>query len=373
MMHRNGVKALVLAAGVGTRLDPLTKVVPKPLVPIGNRPVMEHVLRLLKHHNISDVSANLHYMADTIPQYFGGVKDLDQNLHFVKEDVLSGDAGGMRACKQYLSDSTFIVIMGDIITDIDLSFLVSRHKRSGAVASIALKPVADVQHFGVARLDQSGLIQEFQEKPKPEEAISNLASTGIYVFEPGIFDYVPRSGDYMFGKELFPKLLRMGVPVNGVRVLGHWADIGTIEAYRQASFDAVSGVIDVEMPTNYCDTALQDRLRLDGSLHMGENCQVSDGVRIVGNVILGDNCTIGPGVTLEDTIIWSNTTIEKDARVSNSIIGQNYKLAAGSRKDNAVLVEESAIKPDLSTKLARLRLHADSNGFVSNSRMHRSA
>ena len=373
MMHRNGVKALVLAAGVGTRLDPLTKSVPKPLVPIGNRPVMEHVLRLLKHHNISDVSANLHYMADTIPQYFDGVSDLGQNLHFVKEDVLSGDAGGMRACKQYLSDSTFIVIMGDIITDIDLSFLVSRHKRSGAVASIALKPVSDVQHFGVARLDQNGLIQEFQEKPKPEEAISNLASTGIYVFEPGIFDYVPRSGDYMFGKELFPKLLRMGVPINGVRVLGHWADIGTIDAYKQASFDAVSGVIDVDMPTNHYDSDSDTDFNVLGSLHMGENCRIGEGAKIIGNVILGDNCTIGPGTILEDSIIWSNTTVGKDSRITNSIIGHNCKIPAGSRKDNAVLVEESALKPDLSTKLARLRLHADSNGFVSNSRMHRSA
>jgi len=374
-MQRNAVKALVLAAGVGTRLDPLTKSVPKPLVPIGNRPVMEHVLRLLKHHNITDVSANLHYMADMIPEYFKGLSDLGQDLHFVKEEVLSGDAGGMRACKQYLKGSTFIVLMGDIITDIDLSYLVSRHKRSGALASIALKPVDDVQHFGVARLDQKGLIQEFQEKPQPEEAISNLASTGIYVFEPEIFDYIPGSGDYMFGKELFPKLLRMGVPINGVRVLGHWADIGTIDAYKQASFDAVSGVIDIEMPENHfhSDREHQIFVAKNSSLHMGKNCIVSPGTRVVGNVIIGDNCNIGPGCVLEDSIIWSDTTIARDARITNSIIGHNCLVQAGSRKDNAAIVQDSHIAPDLSVKLAKLRQHADINGFVSNSRMHRSA
>ena len=184
-MHKDATKALVLAAGVGTRLDPLTKSVPKPLVPVANRPVMEHVLRLLKRHGVNEVAANLHYMADKMPEYFNGVKDLGQKLHFVHEKELSGDAGGMRACKKFLKDSTFVVLMGDIITDIDITYIVQKHKRSGAIASIALKTVEDVQHFGVAKLDRDGRIIQFQEKPKLEEAISNLASTGIYVFEPG--------------------------------------------------------------------------------------------------------------------------------------------------------------------------------------------
>ncbi|MBS1998616.1 MAG: NDP-sugar synthase [Cyanobacteria bacterium SZAS LIN-2] len=372
-MAKDNTRALVLAAGVGTRLDPLTKSVPKPLVPVANRPVMEHVLRLLKRHNINDISANLHYMADMIPEYFQTVQGLEQNLHFVKEEVLSGDAGGMRACKKHLQGSTFIVLMGDIITDIDLSFLISRHKRSGALASIALKSVEDVQHFGVARLDKNGLIQEFQEKPKPEEAISNLASTGIYVFEPQIFDYVPRAGNYMFGKELFPKLLRMGVPLNGVRVLGHWADIGTIETYKQTSFDAINGVIDIDMPNNTCQSDRQRyrQVNVQGTAHIGKDCRISAGVRLIGNNIVGDNCSIGPGAVLEDCIVWSGTTIAGDADLKNCVLGHDSAIAAGSHHQDETIVQGATA--DLDTRLARLRIHADVNGFMSNRRMNRSA
>jgi mannose-1-phosphate guanylyltransferase len=374
--RNSATKALVLAAGVGTRLDPLTKSVPKPLVPVGNRPVMEHVLRLLKRHNINDVSANLHYMADMIPAYFENVKDLGQSLHFVKEETLSGDAGGMRACKAFLKDSTFVVLMGDIITDIDLSFVVNKHKRSGAVASIALKTVDDVQHFGVARLNNEHRIVEFQEKPKPEEAISNLASTGIYVFEPEIFDYVPNNGTYMFGNELFPKLLRMGVPINGIRVLGHWSDIGTINTYRQTSFDAINGNIDIDMPANHYDPYTHRHVDVEGSFLLGRNCQVSAGVKVRGNVIVGDNCTIGPGVTLEDTIIWPNSKITADAVLRGSIVGNNCVIPAGTFYEEATVVQQKTAQsaPDLPSKLARLRQsHADQNGYLGNSRVDRSA
>lgn len=373
-MNKNAVKALILAAGVGTRLDPLTKSVPKPLVPVGNRPVMEHVLNLLRRHHITEVSANLHYLADMIPQYFNDLPGLGQQLHFVKEEILSGDAGGMRACKRYLQGSTFVVMMGDIITDIDLSFLINRHKRSGAIASIALKSVEDVQHFGVARIDRNGRIEEFQEKPKAEDAISNLASTGIYVFEPEIFNYVPRSGTYMFGNELFPKLLRMGVPLNGVRVLGHWSDIGTIATYRQTTFDAINGLIDVELPTNNYKAGFNRQLNVDGTFQLGKNCQLSAGIKIVGNVVIGDNCVIGPGVQLEDTIIWPNTTIAADSVLKGSIVGNNCVIEAGTYYEEATIVDRPSAQTDLPSKLAKLRqLHADKNGYLSNSNMHRSA
>jgi NDP-sugar pyrophosphorylase family protein len=374
VMNKNAVKALILAAGVGTRLDPLTKSVPKPLVPVGNRPVMEHVLNLLRRHHITEVSANLHYLADMIPQYFNDLPGLGQQLHFVKEEILSGDAGGMRACKRYLQGSTFVVMMGDIITDIDLSFLINRHKRSGAIASIALKSVEDVQHFGVARIDRNGRIEEFQEKPKAEDAISNLASTGIYVFEPEIFNYVPRSGTYMFGNELFPKLLRMGVPLNGVRVLGHWSDIGTIATYRQTTFDAINGLIDVELPTNNYKAGFNRQLNVDGTFQLGKNCQLSAGIKIVGNVVIGDNCVIGPGVQLEDTIIWPNTTIAADSVLKGSIVGNNCVIEAGTYYEEATIVDRPSAQTDLPSKLAKLRqLHADKNGYLSNSNMHRSA
>jgi mannose-1-phosphate guanylyltransferase/mannose-1-phosphate guanylyltransferase/phosphomannomutase len=210
---------------------------------------------------------------------------------------------------------------------------------------------------------------------KKNQAISNLASTGIYVFEPSIFDYVPRNGVYMFGNELFPKLLRMGVPINGVRVLGHWCDIGTIEAYRQATFDTINGMINVELPTNHFDRNIHKQVRVRGNLQLGKDCQLAAGINISGNVVIGDNCVIAPGVTLENTIVWPGTTISADSVLKNSIVGNNCIIPAGTYHEQETIVDLKTTNTDLPSKLAKLRqLHADKNGYMSNSHMqHRSA
>ena len=189
-----------------------------------------------------------------------------------------------------------------------------------------------------------------------------------------IFDYVPNSGMYMFGNELFPKLLRMGVPINGIKVFGHWSDIGTIATYRQTSFDAINGDINIPLPTNHYDAASNRQIKVDGNFHLGKNCQISAGVKISGNVIIGDNCVIGPGVTLEDTIVWPDTKIAADSVLKGSIVGNNCIIPAGAYYEEATLVEAKIAQADLPSKLAKLRdTHADQNGFLGNSRIDRSA
>src|SRR3990167_6567846 len=161
------MKAMVLAAGVGSRLDPLTMQIPKPLVPVANRPVMEHILRLLKHHGVGQVISNLHYLPEKLVEYFGDGSALGLNMQFYLEEKLSGDAGGVRGCREFLGDETFLVLMGDLLTDVNLSHLVRQHKLKGAIATIAVKQVADVSQFGVVLTDEQGFITGFQEKPNP--------------------------------------------------------------------------------------------------------------------------------------------------------------------------------------------------------------
>ena len=241
------MKAMVLAAGAGTRLDPLTLQLPKPLVPVVNIPVIDHTLNLLKRHGFDNVWANLHHLPDLMANHFEK-NNLPVKVNYLIEDELSGDAGGVRACRKNLDDSTLLVIMGDLLTNADLSYVVEQHKKNNSLATIALKAVEDVSQFGVAVIDKNGRIKEFQEKPAPKEAKSNLASTGIYILEPAVFDHMPITGNYGFGKQLFPDLVNKGLPVLGVEINSYWSDVGTFEQYRRANFDALDKKIELALP-----------------------------------------------------------------------------------------------------------------------------
>lgn len=345
-MQGQGPKAVVLAAGVGSRLEPLTKQLPKPLVPFGNRPVMEHILRLLKKHNIRETVSNVHYLANKVTNYFGDGHSFDMKMSFVKEDVLSGDAGGVRACRAYLTNDTFVVVMGDLITDLDLSYVITQHKEKGAIATIALKQVEDVERFGVALIEQNGYVRGFQEKPARDEAQSNLASTGVYVFEPEIFEHIPETGVVGFGRDVFPKLIAQGLPVLGVEVWGYWSDIGTLAQYKQSSMDALDGLIDLHItgeaiPQGWmnCGSVISDNARIGGPLLMGCNSYVADDVRTKGHVVIGDNCLIESGVELQDTIIWPGTVIGARSLIRNTVVGLNCWVDRGSSVSDTAIVE----------------------------------
>lgn len=336
---------MVLAAGVGSRLDPLTSQVPKPIVPIANIPVMEHILALLSRHGFTEVAANLHYLPHKITEYFSEslVGHYNLKIHFNHEETLSGDAGGVRSCKQFLSDGTFIVMMGDLLTDADLTHIVSEHKRKKALATIGIKKVEDVSHFGVVLTDKDGFITGFQEKPQPHEALSNLASTGIYVLEPEVFNHIPMEGTYGFGRQLFPKLVESGLPVLGVEILSYWNDVGTIEQYRLTNFDALDGKVDIPLPGQKTEkrngltmwlsegAVYEDDSMFAGKIMLGKNTRVGAGVQLKGRVIIGDNCVIEPGAQIEDSVIWSNTRIQSKASLCDCIIGSDCEVKNGSK------------------------------------------
>lgn len=342
------LKAMVLAAGVGSRMDPLTRNCVKPLAPIANRPVMEHILLLLKKHGVSSIVSNLHHLPQQVPEYFGNGDSLELDITYCEERVLSGDAGGVRACRSYFENGgTFIVVMGDLITDADLTYVLNQHKAKGAVATIALQKVPDVSRFGVAVLNDDGLITAFQEKPKQEEAISDLASTGIYILEPEVFKHMPADGELSFGKQLFPNLVAKGLPVLGVQVFGYWSDIGTLKDYKKANRDALAGLIDLNVPgvrTEFgwmgSGSSIGKGCRVDGTVLIGRNSHIDAGVKLTGSVIIGDNCYVGAGSRIEDSVIWSGTTLGANANVEDSIIGNGCDIPA-----NMDIVCEATIEP----------------------------
>jgi mannose-1-phosphate guanylyltransferase/mannose-1-phosphate guanylyltransferase/phosphomannomutase len=343
---------MVLAAGVGTRLEPLTTQVPKPMVPIANVPVMEHILHLLKANGFDEICANIHYLPDQISDYFQDGEKFGVKLHLLKEEQLTGDAGGVRACRQYLDQSTFIVLMGDLLTDANLESVVRRHKEKKAIATIALKEVSDVSHFGVAVLDQNGFIKGFQEKPQPEEALSNLASTGIYVLEPEVFDHVPKTGSFGFGRQLFPSLVAKGLPVLGHPIEAYWNDVGTIEQYRLTNFDALNGELKVDLPGKLVKHAggtmrvgnaakVSEQIVVKGTVLIGANSVVGNDVVFNGNVVIGDNCVIGEGVQFTDSIVWEGSQIGDRAVIKDSVLGKSSRIAPGVTQEGTATVPTS--------------------------------
>jgi mannose-1-phosphate guanylyltransferase/mannose-1-phosphate guanylyltransferase/phosphomannomutase len=341
---------MVLAAGVGSRLEPLTTQTPKPLVPVANIPVMEHILKLLKEHNFTDICANLHYMPEEIQNCFGDGSRLGINLNYKYEEELSGDAGGVRACRNFLGNSTFLVLMGDLLTDADLTHIFNEHKRKGALASIALKQVKDVSHFGVALLDGDGFITGFQEKPSPEKALSNLASTGIYVLEPEVFDHIPKEGQFGFGRQLFPSLVEKGLPVLGIEIDTYWSDVGTIAQYRTSNFDALAEHIHLSLPGAkqkgshnvwISDQAtIHPGAKIAGNVLIGSRSTVKEGVELSGTVVIGSDCEIESGARLQDCVIWDGARIGAKAQLVDSVVARHCKIEAGAKLSNEAVVPD---------------------------------
>lgn len=324
---------MVLAAGLGTRLRPLTYEIPKPMVPVLDRPVMEHILDLLERHRIDDVIANLHYFPDTIRDYFG------DRVRYRFEEELLGTAGGVRACADFLADDTFLIISGDALTDIDLTALIERHYATGAVATLAVKRVADTREYGVVVHDADGRITGFQEKPSPDEARSNLGNCGIYVFEPRIFDYFPDRPFVDWAKDVFPALLEAGEPFHIHEIGEYWNDVGSLGELRQGTFDALRGELQLDVVGEEDASGLRlapgasigADVEIEGPVWVGRGANVGDGARLTGPVVVGDGAHVGRAAQLRDTIVFPGTRIADGAIMIGAIAGHAGILASLDR------------------------------------------
>ncbi len=318
------MKAMVLAAGLGTRLRPLTFELPKPMVPVLDRPVMAHIVDLLDRHGYDDVIANLHYFPDTIRDYFG------DRLVYREEPELLGTAGGVRNCADFLDGGPFLIISGDALTDIDLTRFVERHKAAGGVATLAVKRVDDTREFGVVLHDAEGRITGFQEKPDPAEALSDLGNCGIYLLEPEIFDYFPRRPFVDWANDVFPALLEHDVPFHIHAIDEYWNDVGSLGELKEGTFDALRGELHVELRgeevadgVRICEgTELTDATLIEPPVWIGRDVSIGAGVRLQGPLAIGDGAAIGEGAALKDAVVLPGTEVAPETILIGAIAGR---------------------------------------------------
>jgi mannose-1-phosphate guanylyltransferase len=317
------MKAMVLAAGLGTRLRPLTNEINKPMVPVLDRPVMAHIVDLLDRHGFDETIANLHHFPDTIRDYFG------RRLTYQTEQELLGTAGGVRGCAEFFGGDAFLVISGDALTDIDLRAFAARHREAGGVATLAVKQVADTREYGVVLHDRAGRITGFQEKPDPEEALSDLGNCGIYIFEPGIFDYFPERPFVDWAQDVFPALLENDVPFFIHEVREYWNDVGSLAELRQGTFDALRGELRLEVEGEEVapgvivagGTLLPASAEVEGPAWIGRDVEIGDGVRLMGPVVLGDGTKVGDRAQVRESIVFPGTEVAADAILIGAIAG----------------------------------------------------
>ena len=338
---------MVLAAGRGTRVRPITDSVPKPMIPIINKPVMAFLIDLLRHHGCDEIIVSTSYMAHEIEQYFGDGEALGVQIAYSFEgyhrdgEVIPeglGSAGGLKKIQEFSGffDSTFVVLCGDAIIDLDLTEAVQQHRSKGAIASIVLKNVAphETDRYGIVQTDRDGRILQFQEKPRPDEAVSCMANTGIYIFEREVLDYVPSGQPFDFGGQLFPLLAAKGLPFYGISMPFSWIDIGQTPDYWQATQMMLRGELKfLSMPgTELADGIWAginlsldlDRVTLTPPIYIGSSTRIEPGATITGPTVIGRNCLIETRARIGACVIGDYTRISGYADISEKIVSGRF-------------------------------------------------
>jgi mannose-1-phosphate guanylyltransferase len=354
------VKAVILVGGEGTRLRPLTYSTPKTMVPILNRPFLEHMLKYMRSHHIDDVVLALCYLPDHIRDYFGDGSDYGIKLTYVVESSPLGTAGAVKNVAQHL-DETFFIFNGDVFTDMNLTAMLETHRKKSAKATIALTSVDDPTMYGVVETDSNGRVKRFVEKPKREAVTTNTINAGTYILEPDILDYIPANQSYMFERGLFPLLLERGDPFYSFDSHGYWIDIGTPEKYMQVNIDLLAGAIAADFPGSVrgknvwveegCN--IHPNSKIDGPAVIGRNCVIEAQAYIKGPSVIGPDCSIGSSSLVEKSIVWHNVVIGKGAKLRQCIvadtvsIGESCDIATGCIIGNKVSIEKNTkLAPD---------------------------
>lgn len=345
------MRAVLMAGGSGTRLRPLTCDLPKPMVPILNRPIAEHIINLLKRHHINEVIATLHYLPDAMRDYFQDGSDFGvQMTYAVEEDQPLGTAGCVKNIAELL-DETFIVISGDSITDFDLSAAIAFHKQNQSKATLILTRVPNPIEFGVVITDDGGRIRRFLEKPSTSEIFSDTVNTGTYILEPEVLDYLPENTECDFSKDLFPLLLAKDEPMFGYVAGGYWCDVGHLDAYREAQYDALERKVILDFayteksPGVWIgqNTHIDPSAKIESPAVIGDNCRIGARVQIEAGTVIGDNVTIGSDANLKRPIIWNGGIVGEEAHLTACVI------ARGTRVDRRAHILEGAVVGSLST------------------------
>ncbi len=340
------MKAVVMAGGEGTRLRPMTANQPKPLLPVGNRPVMEHVLRLLTRHGFDETVVTVQFLASLVRTYCGDGDEFGMHLHYATEQTPLGTAGSVANAEDALHDDTFLVISGDALTDIDLGALVAAHRRTGALVTACLTRVSDPVDFGVVVQDGEGRIERFLEKPTWGQVFSDTINTGIYVMEPEIFRHVERGRSIDWSGDVFPALLSQGAPLYGHVADGYWEDVGSLDSYRQANADVLNRRVDVEIdgfevaPGVWIGEGadVSPDAELAGPLIIGAYAKLEAGAKIKAQTVLGDNVVVMGGAVVERAVVHDNVFVGPQVSLRGCVIGKNTDVLRAARVEEGAVV-----------------------------------
>jgi mannose-1-phosphate guanylyltransferase/phosphomannomutase len=328
------MKAVILAGGEGTRLRPLTSNQPKPMMPIANAPMMEHIVRLLAKHGFDDIVVTVAFLANHIRNYFGDGSEFGVRMRYATEESPLGTAGSVRNAMDELDD-TFLVISGDVVTDFDLSRVMKEHRAQEAFASIALKRVENPVEFGIVITHDDGTIERFLEKPTWGEVFSDTINTGIYVLEPEIFDYIAADTSVDFSGDVFPAVLEAGRKLHGQILDGYWEDVGTLEAYRRAHDDILDGHVAMEI----------EGFEVGDGVWLGEGADLSPDAEVHGPVLVGDNCRVEAGAVLRPyTVLGADVVVKADAELERCVIHDHVYIGPGVRVRGAVVGRASDLR-----------------------------
>jgi len=331
-------KAVILVGGEGTRLRPLTNGIPKPMLPVLNRPFLEHTIHYLRKYGITEIVLALSYLPDAIKDYFGDGQSFGVRLHYTVEDSPLGTAGAVKNAGQYL-DSTFAVLNGDIFTDLDMAAMFAFHREREARATIALTWVDNPCAFGVVEADGNGKIQRFIEKPELDKVTTNWINAGVYLLEPEVMEKVPSNTHYMFERGLFPHLVELGENMCGYQFRGQWLDMGTAEKYlclncglllsddKPALIGAPgeSGLYGAE------DAVIDPSAQINGPVVVASRSRIGQRVRLNGPVVIGTDCTIGDDAVLEEAVLWNGVTIGEGAVLRKCVVGNDTEIQPRER------------------------------------------
>ncbi len=341
------MKAMILAAGKGTRVQPITHVIPKPMIPILQKPVMEFLLELLREHGFNEIMVNVSHLAEEIENYFRDGQRFGVQIAYSFEGRIEdgeligqalGSAGGLKKIQNFqpFFDDTFVVLCGDALIDLNLTEAVKRHREKGALASLVTKrvPREQVSSYGVVVTDDQGRVLSFQEKPSVEEAASDMINTGIYIFEPQIFDYIPSDQPFDIGSDLFPRLASAGAPFYALPMEFEWVDIGKVPDYWQAIRSVLQGEVrQVQIPGKEVRPGVfaglnvaadWDKIKIQGPVYVGGMTRIENGATIIGPAMIGPSCQVCEGATIDNSIIFDYSRIGPGVRLFEKLVFGRY-------------------------------------------------
>lgn len=321
------MQAVIMAGGFGTRLRPLTNNIPKPMVPILNKPILEHIINLLKGHGIKDYVILLFFMPEKIRDYFGDGRKFGVKIKYVTPGEDYGTAGAVKLSEKYINGN-FIVISGDVLTDFNLSAIAAFHEMKESVATISLYSSKNPLQFGIVLTDNKQRIVRFLEKPSSSEIFSDTINTGIYIFRKDIFNYIPQGENFDFSKDLFPSLLKQKVPIFGFKTPGYWRDVGNLEEYIDANMDALKGKLD----------------HFDSYGKLGSCVSPKSNISkdaVIESSIIGNGVKIEPGAVIKNCVLWDNVVVSRDSRLLFDVVGRNCVIGRNTRINDYVFIGDN--------------------------------